>query len=74
MEQLELKMSMQAVLNTLTSREAFVLKALYGIGCPDHTYRETANLLNLSHGQVRQIEANALRKCRHSSRSDKLIN
>ena len=58
---------------TLTSREAKVLKLRFGLvdGQP-HTLEEVGKEFNVTRERIRQIEAKALRKLRHPSRSKKL--
>jgi RNA polymerase primary sigma factor len=57
------------VLNTLTSREAEILKMRFGIGCEkDCTLAEIGNHFSITRERVRQIETKALRKLKHPSR------
>lgn len=61
------------VLATLTSREEKVLRMRFGIGEEsDHTLEEVGQDFNVTRERIRQIEAKALRKLRHPSRSNKL--
>ena len=61
------------VLSTLTSREEKVLRMRFGIGEEsDHTLEEVGQDFNVTRERIRQIEAKALRKLRHPSRSGKL--
>ena len=61
------------VLDSLTPREAKVLRMRFGIGNEEvHTLEETGKRFNVSRERIRQMEAKALRKMRHPSRSDKL--
>ncbi|WP_173361574.1 RNA polymerase sigma factor RpoD [Magnetococcus marinus] len=61
------------VLQTLTSREEHVLRMRFGIGLPtDHTLEEVGKQFNVTRERIRQIEAKALRKLRHPTRSRKL--
>ena len=61
------------VLATLTPREERVLRMRFGIGEEsDHTLEEVGQDFNVTRERIRQIEAKALRKLQHSSRSDKL--
>lgn len=61
------------VLNTLTPREASVLKLRFGLvdGRP-RTLEEVGHVFNITRERIRQIEAKALRKLRHPSRSKRL--
>ena len=63
----------QYVLGSLTSREEKVLRLRFGIGerC-DHTLEEVGQDFEVTRERIRQIEAKALRKLRHPSRSRKL--
>ena len=61
------------VLSTLTAREEKVLRMRFGIGEEsDHTLEEVGQDFNVTRERIRQIEAKALRKLRHPSRSGKL--
>ncbi len=61
------------VLATLTPREEKVLRLRFGIGeVSDHTLEEVGQDFNVTRERIRQIEAKALRKLRHPSRSNKL--
>ncbi|HSN63063.1 MAG TPA: RNA polymerase sigma factor RpoD [Azonexus sp.] len=61
------------ILDTLTTREAKVLRMRFGIEMnTDHTLEEVGKQFDVTRERIRQIEAKALRKLRHSSRSDKL--
>jgi RNA polymerase primary sigma factor len=61
------------VLATLTPREEKVLRMRFGIGEEsDHTLEEVGQDFNVTRERIRQIEAKALRKLRHPSRSKKL--
>ncbi len=63
------------VLSTLTPREEKVLRMRFGIGEEsDHTLEEVGQDFNVTRERIRQIEAKALRKLRHPSRSNKLKN
>jgi len=64
---------MEKILSTLNSRETRVLEVRFGIGTGRaYTLEETAKELNVSTERIRQIEAKALRKLRHPSRSRRL--
>jgi RNA polymerase primary sigma factor len=65
---------MGSVLSTLTQREERVIRLRFGLGdgCP-RTLEEVGNIFNVTRERVRQIEAKALRKLRHPSRSRKLV-
>ena len=59
--------------DTLTLREAKVLRMRFGIEMnTDHTLEEVGKQFNVTRERIRQIEAKALRKLRHPSRSEKL--
>ncbi len=61
------------VLATLTPREEKVLRMRFGIGeSSDHTLEEVGQDFNVTRERIRQIEAKALRKLRHPSRSKRL--
>ncbi|MDQ6955064.1 MAG: RNA polymerase sigma factor RpoD [Mariprofundaceae bacterium] len=62
-----------AVLDNLSSREEKVLRMRFGIGMnTDHTLEEVGKQFGVTRERIRQIEAKALRKLRHPSRSSKL--
>jgi len=60
---------MADMLDSLTPREAKILRLRFGFDCEPHTLEQTAVLFNCSKERIRQIEAHALRKMRHSSRT-----
>jgi RNA polymerase primary sigma factor len=61
------------VLDTLTPREAKVLRMRFGIEMnTDHTLEEVGKQFDVTRERIRQIEAKALRKLRHPSRSERL--
>ena len=63
------------VLASLTAREAKVLRMRFGIGMnTDHTLEEVGKQFDVTRERIRQIEAKALRKLRHPSRSSHLKN
>ena len=66
---------MEEVLESLTPREAKVLRMRFGIEmATDHTLEEVGKQFDVTRERIRQIEAKALRKLRHPSRSEKLRN
>ena len=70
-----LKEQMDDVLNSLTEREEKVLRLRFGIGDGyPRTLEEVGQIFNVTRERVRQIEAKALRKLRHPTRSRKLKN
>lgn len=61
------------ILSTLTPREERVLRMRFGIGMnTDHTLEEVGQQFNVTRERIRQIEAKALRKLKHPTRSRKL--
>lgn len=66
----ELKDVMTDMLDSMTPREAKVLRLRFGIGCEEHTLEDAAKVFGCTRERIRQIEARALRKMRHPSRSD----
>ena len=71
--QANLKETVTRVLASLTPREERVLRMRFGIGMnTDHTLEEVGQQFNVTRERIRQIEAKALRKLRHPSRSRKL--
>jgi len=68
-----LRRSMREMLRGLTTREAKVLRMRFGIDMnTDHTLEEVGKQFDVTRERIRQIEAKALRKLRHPSRSDQL--
>ena len=68
-----LHQQVRKVLNTLTEREEKVLRWRFGIGeHTDHTLEEVGQEFDVTRERIRQIEAKALRKLRHPSRSKQL--
>ena len=68
-----LKDATDEILGSLTAREAKVLRMRFGIGMNnDHTLEEVGKQFDVTRERIRQIEAKALRKLRHPSRSDVL--
>ena len=61
------------ILSGLTAREAKVLRMRFGIDMnTDHTLEEVGKQFDVTRERIRQIEAKALRKLRHPTRSDQL--
>ncbi len=61
------------ILESLTAREAKVLRMRFGIGMnTDHTLEEVGKQFDVTRERIRQIEAKALRKLRHPTRSEQL--
>ena len=70
---LNLKEQTDSVLKTLTPREEKVIKMRFGVGDgSEHTLEEVGQSFAVTRERIRQIEAKALRKLRHPSRSRKL--
>jgi RNA polymerase primary sigma factor len=68
-----LRHATKEVLDTLTPREAKVLRMRFGIEMnTDHTLEEVGKQFDVTRERIRQIEAKALRKLRHPSRSERL--
>ena len=68
-----LKETCTRILSSLTPREERVLRMRFGIGMnTDHTLEEVGQQVNVTRERIRQIEAKALRKLKHPSRSKKL--
>ncbi len=71
--QANLRATCTAVLSSLTPREERVLRMRFGIGMnTDHTLEEVGQQFSVTRERIRQIEAKALRKLKHPSRSRKL--
>jgi RNA polymerase primary sigma factor len=71
--QANLRETANRILSTLTPREERVLRMRFGIGMnSDHTLEEVGQQFNVTRERIRQIEAKALRKLKHPSRSRKL--
>lgn len=68
-----LKREISSVLDTLDDREANVIRMRYGLdGYKSHTLEEVGLAFNVTRERIRQIEAKAVRKLKHPSRSKKL--
>jgi RNA polymerase primary sigma factor len=68
-----LRRATQDMLQSLTPREAKVLRMRFGIDMnTDHTLEEVGKQFDVTRERIRQIEAKALRKLRHPSRSEQL--
>ncbi len=68
-----LRVATKDVLDSLTPREAKVLRMRFGIEMnTDHTLEEVGKQFDVTRERIRQIEAKALRKLRHPARSDRL--
>jgi RNA polymerase primary sigma factor len=73
MMNLNLKAQIESVLKTLTPREEHVIKMRFGVGGGrEHTIEEVSQRFAVTRERIRQIEAKALCKLRHPSRSRKL--
>lgn len=73
--QISLMEQLNEVLDTLDAREETVLRMRFGLGekAQEHSLEEVGRQLSLSRERIRQIEARALRKLRHSSRASRLM-
>ncbi|GAF78769.1 unnamed protein product, partial [marine sediment metagenome] len=70
---INLREQIDDALKTLTEREAKVLKMRFGLGDGnEHTLEEVGQQFKVTRERIRQIEAKALRKLKHPSRSRKL--
>ena len=68
-----LKSATDSILDSLTERESKVIRMRFGIGLnTDHTLEEVGKQFDVTRERIRQIEAKALRKMRHPTRSEKL--
>lgn len=73
MERDQLKLGLEEALQTLTPREAKVLRMRFGIGLgTDHTLEEIGNRFDVTRERIRQIEAKALQKLKTSMKTAKL--
>jgi RNA polymerase sigma factor (sigma-70 family) len=60
------------MLDTLTPREAKVLRMRFGIDCAEHTLEEAGLVFDVTKERIRQIEAKAMRKMKHPQRFEEL--
>jgi len=67
-----LKVEIAEILLTLTEKEANIIKLRFGFNCSSHTLEEIGNIYKVTRERIRQIEAKALRRLRHPSRSAKI--
>ena len=73
MERDQLKEALEEALQTLTAREAKVLRMRFGLGLgTDHTLEEIGNQFDVTRERIRQIEAKALQKLKSSLSNEKL--
>ena len=73
MQNSSLTETVRQVLDSLSPREAKVLRMRFGIEMQsDHTLEEVGKQFDVTRERIRQIETKALRKLRHPSRADKL--
>ena len=74
----ELEKNVENLMESISERERKVLEMRFGIKSDkvagEHTIGEIASIMNISRARVYQIEAKAIRKLRHPSRSRKIIN
>ncbi len=73
MENTDLKTLTSNALSTLTQREERILRQRFGINCPGSTLEEIGKIYGVTRERVRQIEAKALRKIKHPTRSKGLF-
>ena len=66
------RFSTTSVLSSLTAREERVLRMRFGMGVKEHTLEEIGKTYSVTRGRIRDIEAKALRKLKHRSRSRNL--
>jgi len=70
----EVKSKLYEILSTLTPREEKILRMRFGIGMnTEHTLEEVGLQFSVTRGRIREIEAKALRKLKHPSRSKQLM-
>jgi RNA polymerase primary sigma factor len=71
---LNLKEQMAHMLRTLTPREERIIKLRFGLDDgSEHTLEEVGQVFSVTRERIRQIEAKALRKLRHPSRSGRFL-
>ena len=68
----ELKKAVTEILLSLTPREEYVIRRRFGIGVNDATLKDVAKEFCRNPERIRQIEAKALRKMKHPSKSSKM--
>jgi len=69
----DMRLAVKEALDTLTPREAKVLRMRYGIGMSgDHTLDELGRQFDVSRERIRQIEGKAMRKLMHPGRTERL--
>src|SRR5210317_1316766 len=66
----EIKEKISQVLSTLTEREERILRMRFGINTKEHTLDEIGQVFSVTGNRIRMIEARALRKLKHKSRSE----
>ena len=66
----EIKEKISQVLSTLTEREERILRMRFGINTKEHTLDEIGQVYSVTGNRIRMIEAKALRKLKHKSRSE----
>jgi RNA polymerase sigma factor (sigma-70 family) len=66
----EIKEKISQVLSTLTEREERILRMRFGINTKEHTLDEIGQLFSVTGNRISMIEAKALRKLKHKSRSE----
>jgi RNA polymerase primary sigma factor len=72
-EEVMMKRDIEQVIDTLSEKEARIIRLRYGIGHEsDHTLEEVGRVFNLTRERIRQIEAQALNKLKKSHRSEHL--
>jgi RNA polymerase sigma factor (sigma-70 family) len=69
MEEKDMRSIIEEQLDSITPKEARVLRMRYGIGCAEHTLEETGKVLEVTKERIRQIEVKALRKLKYTPRA-----